>query len=148
MRAILSNDGEPQAPVKARAPRPSRPAGRSAGARIRTSGAIAEDHPARGTRSLSVTLFLVSLFLPLVFNVGNLALSPFRLVLLATILPCLYKWASGGAGRLRFADFTLLLYCFWCFISLCAVHGLSQGLQSGGIQFIETMGPYLLARCY
>jgi hypothetical protein len=148
MRAILTNDGRLRGPVKTRAPRPSRPAGRNADAPIRASGSLAEGHPARGTRSLPITLFLLSLFLPLTFNAGSLALSPFRLVLLATILPCLYKWASGGAGRLRLADFTLLLYCLWCFISLCAVHGLGQGLQSGGIQFIETMGPYLLARCY
>jgi len=148
MRAILTNDGRLRGPVKTRAPRPSQLAGRNADAPIRASGSLAEGHPARGTRSLSITLFLLSLFLPLTFNAGSLALSPFRLVLLATILPCLYKWASGGAGRLRLADFTLLLYCLWCFISLCAVHGLGQGLQSGGIQFIETMGPYLLARCY
>lgn len=148
MRAILSDDGGLRAPVKARAPRSNRPAGRNSDAEVRVSTTLAGDHPLGGKRSLPVTLFVVSLFLPLIFNAGSLALSPFRLVLLATILPCLYKWASGGAGRLRFPDFMLLFYCFWCFISLCAVHGVSQGLQSGGIQFVETMGPYLLARCY
>lgn len=147
MRAILSSDGL-QVPAKAcAAGRQSRPAAGGGGVRIRVSGVVAEDHRVQGKRSFAVTLFVVSLFLPLIFNAGSLALSPFRLVLLATILPCLYKWASGGAGRLRVADFMLLFYCFWCFVSLCAVHGVAQGLQSGGIQFIETMGPYLLARC-
>ncbi|MCR6502416.1 O-antigen ligase domain-containing protein [Shinella sp. CPCC 101442] len=126
----------------------SRPVSSSGGSRTRAARTPADSHSAQGTRSLPVTLFILSLFLPFLFSVGSLELSPFRLVLLASVLPCLYKWASGGAGRLRFADFTLLLYCFWCFVSLCAVHGVSQGLQSGGIQFIETMGPYLLARCY
>nr|WP_298097776.1 O-antigen ligase domain-containing protein [uncultured Shinella sp.] len=149
MRAILSSDDGLQALGKANAAGGrSRPVSRRAGSRSRASRAPAGDQAAQGTQSLPVTLFILSLFLPFIFSLGSLALSPFRLVLIATVLPCLYKWASGGAGRLRFVDFTLLFYCFWCFVSLCAVHGISQGLQSGGIQFIETMGPYLLARCY
>jgi hypothetical protein len=140
MRAILSSDD------RLRAGRQGLPGRRGSG-RARAPAVLAGEAPVRGTRSLSATLFVVALFLPLIFSVGSLALSPFRLVLLATILPCLYTWASGGAGRLRLADFLLLFYCFWCFVSLCAVHGLGQGLQSGGIQFVETMGPYLLARC-
>jgi hypothetical protein len=57
-------------------------------------------------------------------------------------------WAKGLAGRIRPADIALLLYCFWCTLSLAVIHGIQVGLQSGGILFIETMGPYLLARCW
>lgn len=46
------------------------------------------------------------------------------------------------------ADFLLLAYCVWCFLSFALNHGLSGAIQPGGILFVETMGSYMLARCY
>jgi len=148
MRANFPSDGRAYASVTGHAGgRPSRPAGRGVEARRQGSGALPRDRPARAV-SLPVAIFACSLFIPIIFSIGNLVLNPFRVVLIVTILPCLFKWVSGGAGRWRLADFTLLFYCAWCVISLCVVRGIGQGLQSAGILFVETMGPYLLARCY
>ena len=97
---------------------------------------------------LPVVLFLVALFLPWIFKVGSLALSPYRLVLVATFIPCLLAWLSGKAGRIRIADIVLFLYCAWATVSLIANHGVGASFQTAGILLIETVGPYLMARCY
>ena len=45
-------------------------------------------------------------------------------------------------------DILLLLFSFWCTLSLVVVHGMENSVQTWGIGLIETLGPYLLARCY
>jgi hypothetical protein len=71
-----------------------------------------------------------------------------RLILLATILPCLAKWISGASGRIRVSDIALLLFCLWSALSLVVVQGPIDAVQPAGILFVETMGAYLVARCY
>src|SRR6267142_1583810 len=95
-----------------------------------------------------VSLFLIALVVPWVIYFGSLRMSLYRIVLLVMVLPCLSMWIAGKAGRIRIADVALLLYSFWCTLSLFVLHGWELSLQSAGIVFIETMGPYLLARCY
>jgi len=97
---------------------------------------------------LPVVIFLVSLFTPWVFEFGSLRLSPYRLVLLVMVVPCLIKLFSGKAGRVGLADFALLGYCLWCATSLLVLHGFDTALQPSGILFVESMGAYALARCY
>jgi len=95
-----------------------------------------------------VALFLIALVIPWVFYIGSLRLSVYRLVLLLTFLPCLIRWIAGKAGRIRIADIALLLYLFWVTLSFVVIHGWESSFQSAGIIILETMGPYLLARCY
>ena len=45
-------------------------------------------------------------------------------------------------------DIAVLLFSFWCVLSLVVNNGIERSAQSLGIVFIETAGPYLLARCY
>ncbi len=119
--------------------------------RKRPDGAPLQEMPAVTKGRLPawpVTFFVISLFLPWIMHVGDLAMGPFRFVLIATVLPCLFKWASGGAGRHRTADYVLLFFCVWSTISLSVRQGLGPALQSGGILFIETAGAYFLSRCY
>ena len=75
-------------------------------------------------------------------------MSVYRIVLLVMVLPCLGMWMAGKAGRIRTADIALLLFWFWCTLSLIVIHGMALSVQPSGIVFIETLGPYLLARCY
>ncbi len=95
-----------------------------------------------------VRILLISLFLPWTWHIGPLAISPYRLVVLVMVMPCLFLWITGRAGRVRSADITILLYCLWCFMSLVVNHGLEGSIQQAGIQFIETAGAYFIARCY
>lgn len=103
----------------------------------------------RGTKlPISVSLFLLSLFVPWIIHLGDMRLSIYRIVLILTLIPTLIAWIGGKAGRFRTADIALILYSVWAFISLCTLHGLHEGLQSSVILFVETTGAYLLARCY
>ena len=95
-----------------------------------------------------VVLFIASIFVPWLFEIGSFALSPYRLVLIILIIPVIVMWISGKAERVRVADIALLLFWMWCFLSLLYLHGLALAVQPAGILLIETLGPYLLARCY
>jgi hypothetical protein len=95
-----------------------------------------------------VALFLIALIVPWVFFFGTLRMSVYRIVLLMMIIPCLGMWMAGKAGRIRTPDIALLLYVVWSTLSLAHIHGWETSIQPSGIIFIETVGPYLLARCY
>ncbi|RVD59180.1 O-antigen ligase domain-containing protein [Mesorhizobium sp. M2D.F.Ca.ET.185.01.1.1] len=95
-----------------------------------------------------VWVFLISLAIPWVFYLGPLRLSVYRLVLLALIVPSVVRLLSGKAGRIRVADIAILMLAVWSVIGLVANHGLTVGLQSAGILFLETVGPYMLARSW
>jgi O-antigen ligase len=95
-----------------------------------------------------VFLFLLALVVPWLIYVGPLRMSLYRIVLLLMILPCLAMWMTGKAGRIRTADIALLLFSFWCTLSFIVINGMAFSVQTIGINFIETLGPYLLARCY
>lgn len=94
-----------------------------------------------------IRCFVVALFVPWLFDLSGLIVSPYRLVLLAMVLPCLFRWLNGAAG-FRVADFCLLFYCLWATISMAVRDGFGSALEGGGILFVETMGSYLLARCF
>lgn len=95
-----------------------------------------------------VKVFLVTLFIPWLWPIGPVIISPFRLILILSIVPCLFIWVSGKAGGFRFADFMIVFYGVWCALALGAVHSVSTAFQSGGIIFVETVGAYLLGRCF
>lgn len=95
-----------------------------------------------------VALFLVSLLVPWVFYFGALRMSVYRIVLLVIFLPCLAMWMSGRAGRVRMPDIAILIYSFWIALSLATSHGFEGSIKSTGIVCIETLAPYMLARCY
>jgi hypothetical protein len=90
---------------------------------------------------------LATWVMPFVIYVGPVRLSPYRIALLMLLVPCLVWLGQGRAGRMRFPDLLLALFSIWCIASLTAVHGMATALQTGGIQVLETVTPYLLARC-
>lgn len=109
--------------------------------------AATEEAPHSDKLHWLVVLFLVGLITPWIIYVGPLRLSVYRLILSGALVPCLVIWARGGAGRVRLADLAVLAFCAWGAVCLIVNHGMSGGLQPSGILFIETAGPYFLARC-
>lgn len=95
-----------------------------------------------------ITLFLISLVLPFFFQVGPLLMTANRLMLAVSVLPCLFLWLRGRAGPARIADFALLGMWAWITLSLLVLEGYSLTVEASGIRFIETIGAYLLARCF
>ncbi len=98
--------------------------------------------------ALPVTIFLVSVIIPFVITLGSLRLSANRIALAAMLIPCLILWLSGRAGPKRLTDFALALMCGWMTVGYFVLHGSSIAIEAGGIAVIETMGAYLLGRCY
>jgi O-Antigen ligase len=113
------------------------------------AGRLAAAQPAHARKSsVLIPLFVFSLALPFFFFIGPTRMSPYRLILVVTFLPCLAAWLSGALGKVRLADILMLLTAAWGAIVLITLHGIDTALQSAGIFVIETFGPFLLARKY
>ncbi len=112
--------------------------------------------PARADAAASVrkklpflaAAFLVCVFIPWLWTIDSLVLSPYRVVLLAGFVPCIVLLFSGKAGNVRVTDILIILYCLWAALSLSVVHGVQTGMQSGGIIILETAGAYVFGRCF
>jgi hypothetical protein len=98
--------------------------------------------------SLVIPLFIVSLLVPIIFFVGPIRLSPYRLVILCLFIPCLTAWLSGRLGKIRLPDVLILLSTLWAAVALTVNEGLETAIEPAGIRLMETFGTYLLARRY
>jgi O-antigen ligase len=97
---------------------------------------------------LPVSLFVVSLIIPWMIPMGPVIMPVYRLVLAILLLPCVFMWLNGKAGRIRLPDIGLILFCVWAASSLVIAHGVAGAIQPAGVLLVETLGAYLLARCY
>src|SRR4051812_2100250 len=95
-----------------------------------------------------IALFICTLVIPIVMNLGGFRLSAYRIVLLITLLPTFVAVLSGRAGRLRSFDILMILFVMWAVIAIFLAKGLDGGPQTSGIFVIETLGSYFLARTY
>jgi hypothetical protein len=94
-----------------------------------------------------VLLFLLSITVPVFFWIGPLRLSPYRLFLLVAVIPLLAGLLLGRCGRILAGDVLVLAFSAWVAASLFYNHG-TLASEFAGVTFIETVGPYLLARHY
>lgn len=94
---------------------------------------------------MMVSVFILATCTPIYFNLGSLALTPARVVMILLFIPVMLKFVSGAAGKWYFADKMMFAYSVWIAISLLAYDGASM-IQYIGITIIETMTPYFLAR--
>ena len=97
---------------------------------------------------LPLRLFIISLVVPFFFQLGPVQMSVNRILLTLWVLPCVIMWLRGRGGRIRVSDLALLSMCLCVAASYLVLHGLSLAIEPSGIFFIETMGAYLMARCY
>jgi hypothetical protein len=91
---------------------------------------------------------MISLAIPFMLHIGPFNMSANRLMLVVMVIPCLVMWMRGRAGPVRTADIALLLVCVWILIGLLVFEGPSVAIEAGGINFVETIGAFLLARCF
>lgn len=105
------------------------------------------DIAAEATGTVGMTMFLLSLLLPISFQIGGLHMSPYRLMLLAMFLPLTGRWLSGRCGPKNVVDWAMFFSVLWIMFSLIVVHGLGR-IQFAGITFIEIFGGYLAGRCF
>lgn len=95
-----------------------------------------------------VAAFLISLAIPLLFNLGPIRLSVYRIVLIAGLFPALMLYLSGKAGMKLKADLALFVIWAWSALSMIHHHGFGNMIEPMGILFIELIGAYLLGRAF
>ena len=100
---------------------------------------------ARTRFSLLGPLFIISLASPLYMYVGPARLVPYRILLLAALVPLTLIWFTRKAGPIRAPDILMLLAALWGALALLATSG-SAGIEPATVFFVETFGAYLLAR--
>lgn len=89
--------------------------------------------------------FFISLIIPNYFFIGSIRLSPLLIILIISLIPLLFMWISGKAGKIRIFDILILGSSLWSVLSLSTIYGF-DALQPAGIVFIETFGAYLIGR--
>jgi hypothetical protein len=93
-------------------------------------------------------LFCICLVVPLYFDFGTVRLSLYRIVLLLLLLPCLFAWMAGKAGKTIPADYFMILFALWSVLSMVMTIGFDNAIQPGGVWVIETLGSYFVARVF
>ena len=98
--------------------------------------------------SIYVIAFVLGLIIPIQLYVADFRLSTYRIALLLAIVPCVIRLVSGQAGRILASDIFVVLHVFWAGTSLFMAHPMGKAAESVGIYFVETVGAYLLGRCF
>lgn len=104
----------------------------------------AEQVPRRPSRLIAI--FFVLLVIPLTINLGSLRLSPYRLLLLAIVLPVFLSWLADTSMKKRPCDWLIIFYVTWSGVSMVVTMGAGEAIEPFGMQAIETFGAYFLAR--
>ena len=135
-------------PAFGRPPPISRASGRAAGTiRGNKSLLVENDAPAASRlRAWLVVAFVIFLGIPWVVHIGPMRMSAYRIFLCLAFVPCLIWWLRGKAGGIKGADVVFVTFSVWIALSIVVTSG-STALQSAGIVLLETLTPYLLARC-
>lgn len=96
---------------------------------------------------LPVMLYLLGVVLPIGFNIGPLAMTTLRLLLVVMAVPLLAGLLRGKYGRVFATDILFVAHLLWIFASL-AVNNPNQVIQQIGSVGVEFIGGYLIGRAY
>ena len=91
-------------------------------------------------------LLIITLAVPLLFSIGPLRLTPYRLLILTSFFPLFFALFSGRLGKVLAIDWMVLFTAVWAVLAVMAVHGFAFGLETGGIYAAELLGGYLIGR--
>ncbi|MCX8508008.1 MAG: O-antigen ligase family protein [Rhodobacteraceae bacterium] len=106
------------------------------------------DHALRGEGlPLFVSLYLAAVLMPVLFNIGPLALTPMRALLLLAMPYLGVRLVLGHFGKLNAADIFFFLHILWATVAV-AVNNPANVVQNVGSTAAEFLGGYLVARAY
>lgn len=94
-----------------------------------------------------VWAYLLTVILPIGFNLGSVAMTDLRVVLMLTVVPTTVKLFSGKYGKVYPIDYLFFLHIFWAAVALLK-NNPGLALQNVGAFSIEFLGGYTLARAY
>ena len=101
---------------------------------------------ALSARNVWMSLFLISLVIPVIIPVGSWRMTPYRIFLFLALFPLVPMWLSGQCGRVRLVDVSILCFAIWNVIAMLVTEGVGR-FEYIGAGFIETLGGYLAGRC-
>jgi hypothetical protein len=126
-----------------------RTAARRASARgdtgLRGTGRLQDTSAGGVTAAGFLLVFIFSMLFPVYFHLGDLRLSPLRILMLAAFIPLAVRLFSGAAGRLNGFDVVFGLFCVWMSLSLLITDGPGR-IPLIGITVVELYGGYLVGR--
>ncbi len=105
-----------------------------------------KETPQAAKLPILVVIFIVGLTIPLIVNAGSIRLSVYRIVLLFLFFPALFRLLSGTVGSIKIPDIAVISICIWSSLSIFVVQG--PLVETAGILVVETLGSYLIGRCY
>ena len=111
----------------------------------RTGPGLARPLEGRARGRFVFTLFFACLLIPAKFDIGTLAMTPDRMLMLILFMPLTIRLLTGRLGGIGAVDIFILLYAAWVFLSLMVWHGASR-LQFAGMTVVEMVGGYLFGR--
>ena len=132
------------------------------GAQQRTAFEVAASYGAAADRALPERLrselrkaklpapaiiYLFCVILPVGFNVGPLAMTGLRFMMVLVILPLFARLVMGRYGRILLPDVVFTLHILWAIVAL-AMNNPSQVVQQVGSVGVEFIGGYLIGRAY
>lgn len=104
-----------------------------------------ERENASGSLPVLVVLYVIAFALPVVFEIGSLALTPLRLMLLIVIIPLVTNLFRGLYGGVSLIDVLFFLHVLWGTVAL-AINNPNQVVTFMGSNSIEFIGGYVVAR--
>lgn len=108
-------------------------------------GGVLSEAMRRGTAPGLLILFLITVLMPIRFDIGGTSLSPIRIYLLIAIIPCAIQILSGKVGRVTLVDWLFLAYGLWLFLALVVTTGGAR-IPFAGITAVEMCGGYFVGR--
>ncbi|MCC2978527.1 hypothetical protein LK535_00175 [Sphingomonas sp. IC4-52] len=94
----------------------------------------------------AIVLFVAALFLPSVYFIGPVVLSPALLYLALGFLPLLAFWLMGHAGPRLATDMLVLAFAGWAFLTRFVQLDVAAALEPAGVVLLQTAGAYIAGR--
>lgn len=98
------------------------------------------------TRKLSILVFVATLFLPSLYNVGSIKLSPSLLFLIVSFPITLGWWATGRAGLRSIVDILVLAFALWAATTRFFLLDPGAAIEPAGVVLLQSAGAYFAGR--
>lgn len=102
---------------------------------------------AKSTLPLPVTLYFLTVVIPMFFSAGPLEMTTLRVVLLVMVVPVTVRLLAGRYGRIIATDYLFFGYVLWAAVPLWA-NNPDRMVEFAGSTGIEFFGGYMLGRAY
>lgn len=94
-----------------------------------------------------ILLYLLAVIIPVGFNIGTVAFTGLRLLLILLFIPLFYKVYIAKVDRVYPIDVLFLLHVLWIFVAI-GINNPNKVVQNASSVSLEFLGGYLVGRVY